>query len=149
MAMKTRVIAVAALAQLALALLLTGLTMCILFLMLSFGTLKHANTAQAAYGLAIGAAMFGIPGVASLFASWGLWKRRLWGWWLALLSNVALCGLFGLGVVADGPYEIDWTVVALAAICAGLTIFLLLPPVRRACLRNEASQITPALPANV
>ena len=82
-------------------------------------------------GLRIAVGVLMIP-VLLAFLSWfGLWKDKLWGWWLALLDNLAITGVLAYSALDDGWKNIDGEAAALAAMFAVLVLFLLLPPVKR------------------
>ena len=77
--------------------------------------------------------------------AWGLAKNKLWGWWLALLTDAGLFGTFLYGMIDDGLSNIDWDMFAFTAGTLVLTLWLLLPPVRRFYWENVARDTGPKL----
>jgi hypothetical protein len=67
---------------------LIALPVYLLFLARSPAILNGADGKDAAYGLKIGAAVVAVPALSAIVLSYGLWKEKLWGWWLGLLSNL-------------------------------------------------------------
>ncbi len=72
---------------------------------------------------------------AAIAGGYGLWERRLWGWWLALLTQ-----LLSFGAVARSLIESEltvrgtskeWDSLAVAGTCLGSVILLLSPKVVR------------------
>jgi len=95
---------------------------------------KHAEAAPA---LRIAALVFVVPGLLSAAAFYGLWRRRLWGWWLACICDWGITAVLVFAVIGDGWYmdngwpRIDWSLVAFATSSLILTIWLLLPATRK------------------
>jgi uncharacterized membrane protein (DUF2068 family) len=70
-----------------------------------------------------------LPALFAMASSYGLWKRKLWGWWLALFSNTALLGILIYGMTDENT--IDWEMAGATVVSAILPILLLLPVVRK------------------
>jgi hypothetical protein len=72
----------------------------------------------------------------AVVASWGMWKRRAWGWWTALAFNV-LAFLSMMVDLIDGDADLaDFIFTTIFFACLGL---LLSGPVRRHFLRSAAA----------
>ncbi len=113
------------------AVILLGLSVFLLSLTRSSAILSEKNAADAVAGLRI-AALILLPPSLLVFASWfGLWKRKLWGWWLALTSDSSIFGLLLYSTLDDGWRNPDWDAVGLAVAAAVPLVFLFLPTVRR------------------
>jgi hypothetical protein len=82
-------------------------------------------------GLKIAAAVLGGPALVALVAWIGLWKGKLWGWWLSMFMDLGFVGMFVYSLVDDGWHNIDWAVVVLSVIAVVPVVYLLLPQVRR------------------
>lgn len=91
--------------------------------------LNGPSGAEAASGLKIAAAVFVPPALLAMASCYGLWKEKLWGWWLAFVSNTLV--LLVLIYSMTDENTIDWDMFALTAISAVLPTLLLLPVVRR------------------
>ncbi len=66
-----------------------------------------------------------------LLGAWGMLKDKLWGWWLAFLTDFAFFAIFLYSVIDDGLKDIDWDVFAFAGASLLLVVWLLVPSVRR------------------
>jgi len=112
-----------------LGLVLAGLTVYLLALTRSRETLADPDAAETVHGLLIGAVVLGVPALITLIASWGLWKRRFWGWALSLATDVGVLAVFVYNVVGENDREGDE--FALAASFVVPIVLLLLPVVRK------------------
>ena len=90
----------------------------------------HDAAAEVA-GLKIAAAVLGGPALVALVAWIGLWKGKLWGWWLTVLMDLGFVGMFLYSLVDDGWHNVDWAVVVLSVMALVPVVYLLLPQVRR------------------
>ena len=90
---------------------------------------QWTGRANAAHGIRIGAAVIALPAVLAIASSYGLWKEKLWGWWVALLSNTLMMGTLTYSIVDENT--IDWDMVGVTAVSAVLPMLLLLPVVRK------------------
>jgi hypothetical protein len=81
--------------------------------------------------------MFGPPALVLLAAAYGMGRARLWGWWLALLSDMGLIAVCAYSLVDDGWGEIDWELVLFAVIPMLGAILLLTPVVRSSYWRRQ------------
>jgi uncharacterized membrane protein (DUF2068 family) len=102
------------------------------------------DAAEENSGLRIAAAVVGGPAVVALVAWIGLWRGKLWGWWLTVLTDLGLVGIFVYSLVDDGWNNIDWDVVILAVITAVPVVYLLLPVVRKFYWRRREAELPPA-----
>ena len=84
----------------------------------------------------VAAGILGGLGLPAAVSCWGLWKGKVWGWWLALLIDS-----LGLIVFLEDPVtrwvKPDMDELAFIVMFALLVLLLLLPPVRRFFLRKE------------
>ena len=92
---------------------------------------EAADRAAVIHGLKLSVGIVAAIALVVFIGAWGLLKSRLWGWWLALLIDIGLFGIFLYSMVDDGPANIDWDVFAFTVIALALVLWLILPPVRR------------------
>jgi hypothetical protein len=117
--------------QLLYTLMLLVLPVYLLVLSRTEATGNGPDAAGEVYGLRIAAAVVGLPALAALGAWIGLWKDKLWGWWLTVIVDLGLAGVFAYSLIDDGWHNIDWDVAGLAAVAAVPVVYLLLPKVRK------------------
>lgn len=108
---------------------LVGLPVYLLVLARSSAIVHGPDAADAAHGIRIGAAVITVPAVFAVVSTFGLWKERLWGWWIALLSNTLILGAMIYSTLDEN--SIDWDMAAVTVVSAILPILLLLPVVRK------------------
>jgi hypothetical protein len=108
---------------------LVALPIYLLLLARSSDILNGPEGKEAAHGLRMGAEVTAVPALFAIASWYGLWKRRLWGWWVALLSNTLVFGVL-IYAIAD-ENTIDWDMVAVTVVLAAMPILLLLPVVRK------------------
>jgi len=113
------------------ALMLVALPVYLLVLTRASQTRSAPDAADEISGLKIGAAVLGGPAIATMVAWVGLWKGKRWGWWLTVLTDVALVGVFVYSLIDEGWKNIDWDMVVLTVIAVAPVIYLLLPRVRK------------------
>ncbi len=111
--------------------LFLGTCIVLLFLMRQPETKQGQNAAEAIFGLKVAAGILAPLALVVCVSAWGLWKRRLWGWWLALLMDAGLLGIFVYSMIDDGLASIDWDMAAVTAAAFVLVVLVLMPPVRR------------------
>jgi uncharacterized membrane protein (DUF2068 family) len=128
-------------------LVLLALPVYLLALALKSGVQNGFHPTETTKGLSLAAAIVGIPGVFALVAWIGLWKQKLWGWWLSIVIDLALVAIFAYSVIDDGWKDIDWEVVGLTAIAILPVIGLLLPKVRRFYWSGAGSSPLPEIAA--
>ena len=117
--------------QLLLPLTLLGVTIYLLVLARSPEILNEKDGADAAHGLRIAAGLCA-PLALIYFASvYGLWRDKLWGWWLGFLLNLAAAGTLVYSVIDDGWSHSDATDIALPVVFIVLLGLLVMPAVRR------------------
>ncbi len=68
--------------------------------------------------------------LVALVGWFGLMRKKLWGWWLALLTDAAVLCMFIYSMIDDG-WRIDWDMATFSALSAILPTLLLLPAVRK------------------
>ena len=92
-------------------------------------------------GFEIGAVIVAIPALLVTVSWYGLWKERLWGWWLAFFADVAIVGVLIYEMVDNGVRNIDFPLAAIMSIpSAIISVVLLMPKVRRFFWRSALSQ---------
>lgn len=107
------------------------LAACILLLILIRQMKLEENSATAIQGLKQGAGILAPLAMVVFVGAWGLWKGRLWGWWVASLTDAGLLGIFVYSMIDDGLSNLDWDMAALTAAAFVLVVLVLVPPVRR------------------
>jgi hypothetical protein len=108
---------------------LVALPIYLLILARSPGILNTPDGNDAARRLRVGAAAIALPALFAVVSSYGLWKRRLWGWSVALFSNTVMLGVLIYSMTDENT--IDWDVAGVTLVSAILPILLLLPVVRK------------------
>jgi hypothetical protein len=93
---------------------------------------SEPDAADAVSGLKIAAAILFPPGLIAGVAWFGLWKGKLWGWWLALAGDVAVTGLLAYGMFDDGWHNPDWDLAGIMVAAFLPLVLILLPAVRNA-----------------
>ncbi len=96
---------------------------------------------ETVYGLKIAAALFAIPPFFTIISTFGLWREKLWGWWLAVVGNALTLAALVYSMIDDA--SIDWDMLILTIISAILTILLLLPVVRKIYWRVSEVRVDP------
>jgi hypothetical protein len=117
--------------QLLYALVLLSLPVYLLVLTRTSQTRNASDAAGEISGLKIAAAVLGGPALVALIAWIGLWREKLWGWWLTILTDLGFVGMFVYSLIDDGWHNIDWSVVVLSVMAVVPVVSLLLPQVRR------------------
>jgi hypothetical protein len=123
-------------------LLLAGLTIYLLALTRSQGTLADPEATDTIRGLKIGSLVLGIPAVITLVGFWGLWTRRFWGWVLSLATDVGVLAVLVYSLFDESNRDADE--IAMAAGFVVPIVLLLLPAVRKFFWNAAAS---PSLPS--
>ena len=90
------------------------------------------DAADEIFGLEIGTAGAGIPGLLGTAGCFGLWRRKRWGWWVTLLVDAVLVFAFVSGMISDTS-DINAELVLFTVASVVGVILLLLPVVRRSC----------------
>jgi len=93
-------------------------------------------------GLEIAAAVVACPAAVAFIAWFGLRKEKPWGWWLSVLTDMGLAGIFVYSMIDDGWKNVDWDVAVLTLIAIVPVVYLFLPQVRR-CYRRAGRGIAP------
>jgi len=114
--------------QLLLGLLLAGTSVTVVMQVRKPEIAKEPGAVQ---GLIIGASFLAVPAILLLIGSWGLRKRRRWGWWIALLTDVAVFATLVYSAFSEN--SIDREEVVFAILFALVCVALLLPVVRKSC----------------
>ena len=115
--------------QLLLTLLVAATSVYVLSLTRSHETLQEPDAADTIRGLIIGAAVLGVPALFLITALWGLWRNKLWGWWLALVTDLVIVATLAYSMKGQNSSDLTepaWTLCFV--VCA---ILLLLPKVRQ------------------
>lgn len=93
--------------------------------------LARTTAPEASSGLKIGAMVLIVPALLATLSWYGLWKKTLWGWWLALLTDIVMMAMFIYSTIDDGLKNIDWPMAGVTISSAIVPVFLLIPAVRR------------------
>jgi uncharacterized membrane protein (DUF2068 family) len=104
-------------------------------------TRSSPDAAEEISGLRTAAAVVGAPVVVAIVAWFGLWKEKLWGWWLTILMDAGLVGVLVYSLIDDGWKNVEWDVVLLTLIGVFPVVYLLLPKVRKFYWRGKAAQL--------
>ena len=76
--------------------------------------------------------VFSVPGLIAAAGWFGLWKRKLWGWWTSLVLGGAIAAVFVYAVIDDARYGLlDWVLVSTTLVAMVVPVYLLFPAVRR------------------
>jgi uncharacterized membrane protein (DUF2068 family) len=116
----------------------------LLLLARSSEILSEQDAAEAVSGLKIAAAILALPALVAAVAWFGLWKKKLWGWWLGLAGDLGIVVMLAYSVFDDGLHNPDWGLVGLTITAVVPFAFLLLPAVRNAYWRREPMEAAPA-----
>ncbi len=108
----------------------------LLLLTRSAAILSEPDATEAISGLKIAAAILVLPALVASAACIGLWKKKLWGWWLGLIGNFTIVAMLAYSILDDGWHNPDWQLAGLKAAAVVPLVFLLLPVVRRAYWRS-------------
>ena len=92
---------------------LVSLPIYLLLLARSSGILNGPDGNDAAHGLRVGAVVIALPALFATLSCYGLWKRKLWGWWVALFSNTVMLGILIYSMADENT--IDWEIVGVTA----------------------------------
>ena len=108
---------------------LVALSLYLLVLARSSDIVNDPDGPDAAHGLRIAAVVIAVPAVFAVASTYGLWRGKLWGWWVGLLSNAAMLGTLIYSMMDENT--IDWDMVGVATVSAVLPLLLLVPLVRK------------------
>jgi hypothetical protein len=117
--------------QLFYSILLGSLALYLVFLSHFWETLPRPRIGDATMNLIVPSALLAAPALLGLVGWLGLRKRKLWGWWLALLAGAGMLGMLVDSLIEDGWENFDWYMVALTVASAMVTILLLSPMGRK------------------
>ncbi len=92
--------------------------------------------------LKVAAGILAPPALIVLIGVYGLWRTKLWGWWLALLTDLTLLGVFIYSAIDDGLNTIDWDIATLTLIPLLALSLLLTRPVRDRYWGAVASELS-------
>lgn len=132
-----RAIVVVTIIHFLLALLLAGTAVIVVW---QIRTPEIAKEPDAVRGLIIGATVVAGPAVLLMIGTCGLWKRRRWGWWTALLTDIAVLATLVYSAISEN--SIDQEEVACAIVFAVVCVVLLLPVVRKSCVGEGAQAVS-------
>lgn len=110
---------------------------------------SEMGQAGAAQGLEIAAGLIAPFGLLALAGAYGLWRNKLWSWWLALLVDLALVSLWVGSMIDDGWRDLDMTLVAFTLASLLPVVLLLVPGVRRFYWGKSGSQVPPPAATHV
>ena len=126
------------------AFVLLALPAYLLLLTRSSAILSEQDAAEAISGLRIAAAILVLPAIAAAVAWFGLWKRKLWGWWVGLAGDLGIVAMLVYSLLDDGLHNPDWEMGGLTITAVVPLAFLLLPAVRRSYWRVVPLEDAPA-----
>jgi len=129
--------------QLVVALGLLAISVLLVWLTRTQETLKGPDATEAVAGMKVASVVVTIPAVILLIAVFGMWKCRLWGWWLALLTGVAMVRTILFGTIDEGWSYIERDDIVGVAICLVSPILLLLPKVRNFYRAGSGAALSP------
>jgi len=90
----------------------------------------HSNNAlQVALEMRIAGTVVLLPAILAVIASWGLWKNRTWGWWIALVLSVLILAPMVLDVIEERALELDDMAATVPFLIFAVLLFV--PKVRR------------------
>lgn len=122
-------------------LIMLALPVYLLVLTRASETRSSPDASEEISGLRVAAAVVGAPALLALVAWFGLWKEKLWGWWLTVLTDLGLVVIFGYSLIDDGWKNIDRDVVILTVFAMVPVVYLLLPGVRKFYWRVRGTQL--------
>jgi hypothetical protein len=137
-------ITAAAVLQLLYTLMLLALPVYLLVLTRAPETRSGPDAQASIAGLKIAAALLLGPALIALVGWIGLWKEKLWGWWLTILTDLGLVAVLVYSMVDDGWHNLEWDVVVVSVIGVVPVVYLLLPRVRRFYWRGSGSEMAAA-----
>lgn len=136
--------------QLVVALGLLAISVFLVWLTRTQLTLKGPDATEAVAGMKVATVVVTIPAVILVVAVFGMWKCRLWGWWLALATGVAMLGMLLYSTLNEGWTYIERDDMIGMAVCIIPPVLLLLPGIRKfyrtwpAAPQSESSEPKPA-----
>jgi hypothetical protein len=113
------------------ALALIGLSLYLLWLARSPETLGEQDAASAVQGLKIGAMVLAIPALLWMPGAYGMWKHRVWGWWLTLITGMGTASVLLYSAIDDGWHQLEADAAAVTTLFVILPLLLLFPQVRK------------------
>jgi uncharacterized membrane protein (DUF2068 family) len=126
-------------AELLLGLALSGTS---LYLLWVIREIKRAGgPVEAILGIKIAIWLIASFALLTLVGSYGLWKCKHWGWWLAFLTDLAWAAICVSSVIDDGWHNIDLEMVFFSVLPLAAIVFLLLPAVRKFYWAGGYSQV--------
>ena len=101
---------------------------------------QSLNPAQVAMEMRIAGTAVLLPAILAVIASWGLWKNRAWGWWIAVvLSLLVLAPMVWEAIDDRAMPELDDIAVTVPFVIYRVLLFV--PKVRRFYLsRRETTE---------
>ena len=117
--------------QLLWALALTVLFVYLIVLAHTAAVRNGPGGAEAAWGLKIAALIMFLPALMAIISGYGLWKHKLWGWWLAVLANLVVTSILFYSMIDDGWSHLDLDFAGFTVASTVIPILLLLPVVRK------------------
>ncbi|HXN23476.1 MAG TPA: hypothetical protein VOA41_12115 [Candidatus Dormibacteraeota bacterium] len=111
-------------------LLCLGLVLFLLWLVRAPQTLHGHDPRGAIWGLEIAAGVLLPFALLVLAGAYGMARGKRWGWWLALLTDLAVVLALAYGMVDDGWRNVDVGLAIVTTVSCAPLILLLLPGVR-------------------
>jgi hypothetical protein len=126
--------------QLLLALTMLSGGIYLLLLARSPDILNSKDGAAVARGLRIAAALFVPIALVSLISAYGLWRDKLWGWWLGFIVSLGAAATFVYSVIDDGWKNSDPEDIAFPIVFLVLLVLYGIPAVRGYYWRRDHSK---------
>lgn len=108
-----------------------GVVVFLLWLIRAPETRQVPDPRAAVWGLEVAVGIVAPIALLGLAGAYGTTRNRLWGWWVALLVDLAAVLMLVFGMIDDGWKNIDPALVSITAASAAPIVLLLLPGVRR------------------
>ena len=116
-----------------------------LFWLTRTAEMRNSRDAEMAIrGLYIAAALFLPIGVVMLIGGVAMWKNKLWGWWLAVITDGSLMLVFVYSLIDDGLKRADSEDITATVLSIIPVILLLLPAVRKSYWRKTSPAVDAA-----
>jgi hypothetical protein len=108
-----------------------GLVAFLLWLMRAQETRQAPHAREAVWGLEIAAGILAPIALLALTGAYGMIRNKQWGWWVALLVDLAIVLMLTYSMIDDGWRNVDPELVTVTAVSVVPVVLLLLPDVRR------------------
>ena len=135
---RSRMATIAAGVQLVYGVCTVGTALYLLWLTRTADIRNSGDPAAVIHGLFIAAAIILPPGLLVLVSGIAMWKSKLWGWWLATVTDSGLMLVFVYSLINDGWKRADSEDITFTVVSVIPVILLLVPAVRKAYWHKRA-----------